>query len=249
MTKRLTAKLFFTLLLLSSAPFVLAQNDGHRFEVSGLYTHARMTYASTTFTFNDGSRTVTVNACQQPNQYVAPNASKALCDRRGFNGFDVSAVGNITRYWGIKGNFSGYFKKDRFTDTLTNPTETFTSDYRERYYQFLGGVQLKDNATEARVKPYAHALFGGARYRSTLVMVSTNPVNSDNQVTEMMAPALKLGGGLDVRLNARMDLRVFEINYNPVFGRDHTTTSLITPFSNQGVTKHNISFGIGLVIH
>lgn len=249
MTKKLTLLPLSAFLLTCFATTAFGQNDYHKVEVSGLYTRARMTYASTAFSFNDNGRTTTVNTCQQPNQYVPPNASKALCERRGFNGFEVSAVGNFTRYFGIKGNFSGHFKKEPFTDTFTNPAETLRSDFRERYYQFLGGVQIKDNATDTRVKPYAHALIGGVRYRGTTVLTSTIPVNSDNQVTAMTAPALKLGGGLDVRINTRMDLRLIEVNYNPVFGRDHTTTSRISPFSNQGATKHNVSFGIGLVIH
>ena len=31
---------------------------------------------------------------------------------------------------------------------------------------------------------------------------------------------MKLGGGLDVRLHQRIDLRLFEIDYTPIFARD-----------------------------
>ena len=32
-------------------------------------------------------------------------------DREGFNGFEVSAVGNVSHYIGIKGDFSGHYKR------------------------------------------------------------------------------------------------------------------------------------------
>jgi hypothetical protein len=52
-----------------------------------------------------------------------------LSDRRGFNGFDASVAGNLTRYFGLKGNVSGHFKSDSFTDGLD------TINTRERMWQ------------------------------------------------------------------------------------------------------------------
>lgn len=47
--------------------------------------------------------------------------------------------------------------------------------------------------------------------------------------------AAALGGGLDIRLNKRLDLRAIQVDYNP--------TRLF------GSTQHNIRIGIGIVIH
>lgn len=120
---------------------------------------------------------------------------------------------NFTRYFGVKGNFSGHFKSDRFVDT-SPPT---TNDTKERLYNFLVGVQIKDNAATRRVKPYAHAQVGVAHY--TVASASTSPVpflnfNTSDRNTSL---AMKLGGGIDLRLSKRVDLRLIEINYNPVF--------------------------------
>src|SRR5688572_25976478 len=79
-----------------------------------------------------------------------------LRDRRGFHGFDASLTGNLTRYVGIKGNVTGHFKSDSFSDGVD------TINTKERIWNFLGGLQVKDNSKVTRFKPFAHALVGAA---------------------------------------------------------------------------------------
>ena len=55
---------------------------------------------------------------------------------------------------------TGHNKSQKFTDTINGTTESI--DTKERIYNFLGGVQVKDNRKDARFKPFAHALVGMA---------------------------------------------------------------------------------------
>jgi hypothetical protein len=62
--------------------------------------------------------------------------------------------------------------------------------------------------------------------------------------------AMKLGGGLDVRVQRRIDLRLVEADYNPIFTRDFDIAG--NPFSvihAKGRTAHNFTIGFGIVIH
>ena len=63
---------------------------------------------------------------------------------------------------------------------------------------------------------------------------------------------MKLGGGLDIRAGKRIDVRVIEVDYNPVFAGDRTAKSIAGPFTSikfTGRTAHNFTVGVGIVIH
>jgi hypothetical protein len=62
---------------------------------------------------------------------------------------------------------------------------------------------------------------------------------------------MKLGAGIDVRAGKRFDVRVIEIDYNPVFAGNRNPASIAGPFTVNfnGKTAHNFTVGIGLVIH
>src|SRR4029079_10367112 len=88
-------------------------------------------------------------------------------DRENFNGFEAAGVYNLTRYIGIKGDFSAHYSSNRFAETIPgNPTVDVTVKNKNSLYNFLGGVQVKDNAQSGRWKPFAHALVGAAHARS-----------------------------------------------------------------------------------
>jgi hypothetical protein len=62
--------------------------------------------------------------------------------------------------------------------------------------------------------------------------------------------ALKIGGGIDVRLSPRFDLRLIEVDYDPVFARDRRTP--VIGFFDQrvkGKTAQNITLSAGIVWH
>jgi opacity protein-like surface antigen len=257
-TKRTFSLTLLCLAALCGAPLALAQNadDFHRFEAAAGYSHARVgsSFESET-AFEPGLPPDTLTYCTPASEEAfGPNFSRFFCERRGFNGFDASVTFNLTRYVGIKGNFSAHFRSDNFVDTFElGPGDTLTInvDTTERLYQLLGGVQIKDNSKEKRVKPYAHALAGVARQSVRFLGTFSIPDAGFDARARETSFSLKVGGGIDVRLGRRVDLRLFEFNYNPVFAGDRPLTGpgIDVPITINGRTAHNFTFGAGVVFH
>src|SRR5687767_11627456 len=207
--------LFLAILVVACASMAFAQSsDYNKVEFYGGYSHNRVD------TGIDDSE---------------PELSDIINEREGFHGFNTSITGNITRYVGIKGDFAGHFK------TKTFPIGTARVDIESSVFNFLGGVQVKDNSKETRFKPFAHALVGAARVRNKAdfsndvciaVFPSPCPVDFTDSETGL---AGVLGGGLDVRINNRLDVRAFQFDYNQTRVFD--------------ATQHNFRIGVGIVIH
>ena len=162
---------------------------------------------------------------------VTPAASSVYKDRVSHNGFNGSVVVNVSRYFGIKGDVSGTYKSGRFTYNVpagiaSTPTVPVTFDAKTSVHNFLGGVQIKDNSSSGRLKPFAHAMIGAARRSNKIpgggpicLAIIPCPVS-----TSESAFAGAFGGGLDVRLRRRVGIRLFQIDYNPIrynAGVDH----------------------------
>ncbi|MCA1634538.1 MAG: outer membrane beta-barrel protein [Acidobacteria bacterium] len=143
-------------------------------------------------------------------------------EREGYNGVNASVTGNVSRYVGLKGDYS--FHRKSFNDS-TLPGIDVKSDL----HNLVGGVQLKDNAKETKVKPFAHFMAGIAHARFN---VSGEPAGSDFDDSETGFAGI-IGGGLDFRINDRVDFRAVQFDYNP--------TRL------DGETQHNFRIGIGIV--
>lgn len=152
------------------------------------------------------------------------------------DGFNVSVTGYLTKRFGITGDFSAHFRSQ--TEDLPGGTIRF----RSRSFNYLGGPQVRFiNST--RVTPFIHALAGVANnrfaYRATATGTSTPAADVSVSVTDF---ALALGGGLDLRVSKRVALRLFQIEYNPVFLRDRPELN-----TNGGRRLDNVRFSIGIV--
>ena len=163
-------------------------------------------------------------------------------DRVNFNGFEASYTRNVSRYFGIKGDVSGAYRNRDFNISElpgTTGAFTFRAESKSSIYNFLGGVQVKDNASTARLKPFAHALVGVAvnRQKNRLSCTSGNCpsfiVNSSTNAFTESGLAGAFGGGLDIKINNRIDLRAIQADYNPT--------------RIDGRTANSFRFGIGLV--
>jgi len=162
--------------------------------------------------------------------------------REHLGGIEVSGVKNISRFFGIKGDFSVNSREVKFTlpPTVTGgATESLRLD--ASLYNFLGGIQFKDNRREgSRVRPFGHVLVGAAYGRTSLKSYTTNFCDSpgiscaglDNDDTGFAAA---IGGGIDVRINKRITIRAIQVDYNP--------TRL------NRTTQHNFRFSFGVVFH
>lgn len=214
------------LILACSAPLTCAQSadDYNKVEVFGGFSHNRV---------DNG---------------IADDLGSIIDERTGFNGFNASVTGNVSRHVGLKFDFSGHYntRDDGFGICIDSTEGGLCLNLRTEsaLYNFLGGVQFKDNAREARLKPFAHALAGVAHRRDRFsdadgdgdclrpgFVCATLSELGDSET----GFAAALGGGLDVRVSERVDIRAFQLDYNP--------TRL------QGTTLHNFRLGVGVVIH
>src|SRR5215210_5599595 len=157
----------------ASPTFAQGSSDYNKLEVYGGYSFGRFKSNTETSSFTDpsGSKTTFSDLCsRETGEQVGLNFQNYFCKRRRFNGFDASVTYNLSRYVGVKFNVTGHFKKEQFVDVFPTPggPVTFTLTTRERLYNFMGGLQVKDNSKEARVKPFGHILVGAARYRSRI---------------------------------------------------------------------------------
>ena len=168
-------------------------------------------------------------------------------DRLSFNGFEVSGVANVSRYVGIKGDVSGAYRSKNFTgvsvpvtvgSTTTNVNVNF--DTKNSLYNFLGGVQFKDNANTGRVKPFGHVLAGAGHARTKVSNVTCTSTGTttcsasvfSNSTESETGFAMAFGGGLDIRVSNHVDIRAIQVDYNPI--------------RLAGSFDHNFRFGVGL---
>jgi opacity protein-like surface antigen len=159
-------------------------------------------------------------------------------DRRSFHGFNASGVVNVNRYVGIKGDVSGTYRKDDFrfsVPTTGTNTGTVSFETNSSLYNFLGGVQVKDNASTGRLKPFGYALVGAGHGRIKVRNVTCpTGVDCSDLVSESETGlAGAFGGGLDIRVNDNIDFRVVKVDYNPI--------------RFDSGTQHNVRLGIGIV--
>lgn len=218
--------ILMVVVLAFTAPLAYSQSsdDYNKVEVYGGYSHSRTdTGIENTF----------------------PVLGDDLKVREGFNGFNASVTANLSRYVGLKFDFSGNYRSDTLRVNLAFPCQPaplcfpaiVRADVRARasLYNFLGGVQFKDNSAETRLKPYAHLLVGAARTRVKVdvPLVCFEGCPGLNESDSGFAGAF--GGGLDIRVGRRIDLRVIQLDYNP--------TRLF------GNTQHNFRVGAGIVFH
>lgn len=154
-----------------------------------------------------------------------------------FNGLDgVNAA--VTRYFtkrfGITGDFSAHFRND--TQNITGGTVRFKS----RSFSYMAGPHFSFK-NRSRFTPFVHALAGASNnrfsYRATATGATTPAADVKTTVTDFV---LALGGGLDVRVSKRVGLRLFQIDYNPVFVRAR-------PEFGDGLRFDNVRFSIGIV--
>lgn len=178
------------------------------------------------------------------NEFYAGYSNHQVNDfgRQTFNGFEVSVVRNFHRYFGVKGDFSATFRNRDFTVPVSNLTSTSTVrlENNRSVYNFLGGIQIKDNASTARLKPFAHALVGVAHNRNR-----TKNITCLSNCTSLTVPVIPFttsdtgfggafGGGLDIKINDKFDFRAIQVDYNPVY--------------SDSRVNNNVRFGIGIVI-
>lgn len=166
-----------------------------------------------------------------------------LRDRENFNGVNVSGVYNASRYFGVKADYSATFNTARVSETFTAGGLNYTVGFenKNQLHNFVGGVQIKDNANDGVFKPFAHAMAGVAHARTKFQdFACTAPAGGNcdpfvvgNQTFTETGFSGIIGGGIDFRIGNRFQIRAIQVDYNP--------TRL------GGETQHNLRLGTGIV--
>jgi len=215
-------------------------------------SHALQEPTLSALRFNSPGEVFTVDPCSAGGiDELGPHLSHILCDRRDFHGFNLGAKYNLSPTLGIRTDFSAYFNKDRAVDSFGTgkDAEIDTNSYRERTYVLVTGLETRRDFGSWR--PYAHVMAGVARLTEEDTATSTGPFNFvlHDRTTAL---ALKIGGGIDVRISPRVDLRIIEIDYQPIFAKDRRTPvtgAFVFDQTVKGKTAANVTFGVGLVWH
>lgn len=242
-------KLWLTTLILTACAFQAAgQTSKLEYHVS--FSHALQKPNAGTLLGSEGGEDFTIKPCTADGiDTLGAHLNHIYCDRRDFHGFNVGATYSLSPTLGVRTDFSAYINKDRSVDTFGTGADahTDTNVFRERTYVLVTGLEARHEYD--RWRPFAHVLAGVARQTQEDVQTSTGDFNFkiDDRPTSL---ALKIGGGLDVRVSPRVDLRLIEVDYEPIFAKDRTTP--VEGFFTQrvkGKTAQNVTFGIGVVWH
>ena len=201
-----------SLLILCCVPLAVAQSDDRsRFEFFAGYSVLRTNYKAER---RDPTTVIVV----------------AFDGKQTFNGFNASATVNLTGGLGLTGDFSGHFKTNKTPDPLGG-----TIDVHTRVFNVLGGPQYRFGGN-SRVTPFVRVLAGIANTHSKLELHSLNVSDTASSTDFAMA----LGGGVDVRVSERVGLRVFQVDYNPIF----LSSGNQLGFGNKRADNVRFSFGV-----
>jgi len=164
--------------------------------------------------------------------------------RRTFHGIEGSYTRNVSRFFGVRADFSFARNNGKLYGSLTDPvtsTYNFQQTYKSSISNFLGGIQIKDNSSKKRFKPFAYALGGVAVNRRSFEDVSCISQNCPaiipivNFSGQNTGVAGAFGAGLDIKAGKHIDLRAIQIDYNPIY--------------SNGRVNNNFRIGFGLVFH
>ena len=112
-----------------------------------------------------------------------------------FHGWNSSVTGNVTKRLGIVADFSGHYGNELEGSILV----------KQDAHSFLFGPRYSFRGK--RFSPFVYALVGVTRFHASATVSGQRLSDSDSGFSSA------LGGGLDVRVNDRVAIRAFQIDY------------------------------------
>jgi hypothetical protein len=186
-------------------------------------------------------------------QNTAFNNNPSFGDRTGMHGMISESAFYLTRHFGITVDFS-FNDRTRTFSSVTASGRTLQNSLGTRIINVLAGPQVRF-PNHTRATPFARALFGigNTRYLAAAQQEITGGFFTNVFDSSSTDFAMALGGGLDVQLNNRFGVRVFQIDYNPVFMGDRTINvagqgGVIQTQTLESKRQDNIRLGFGLLI-
>jgi opacity protein-like surface antigen len=111
-----------------------------------------------------------------------------------FHGWNASATGNINKRFGIVADFSGHYG-----------SELGLVRVNQNAHSFLFGPRLSFRGK--RLTPFVYSLFGATRFAESAV------ISGQHLSAASTGFSLAIGGGLDVKVNERIAIRAFQLDY------------------------------------
>ena len=111
-----------------------------------------------------------------------------------FHGWNASVTGNINKRLGIVADFSGHYG-----------SELGLVRVDQHAHSFLFGPRLSFRGK--RLTPFVYGLFGATRFAESAV------INGQYVSAVSNGFSLAVGGGLDIKVNDRIAIRAFQLDY------------------------------------
>lgn len=151
-------------------------------------------------------------------------------------GFNVAVTGYMSKRFGITGDFSAGFRTG--TESVTGGSIR----YKSTNLSFMAGPHLRF-VNKTRSTPFIHALAGSSTNRFAYSLTPTGSSSVSARVTQTATDfSMAFGGGLDIRLNNKISVRAFQLDYNPVFVKNRPQFG-----PNSGGGFDNVRFSMGFV--
>jgi len=150
---------------------------------------------------------------------------RANPDEMNLHGWNASVTGNITRWFGVEGDFSGHYGSPRVFG-FSVPFVDISS------HTYMAGPRLA--YASGSITPFTHFLIGAARASTGAFGVSTSDT----------ALATVIGGGIDINLNKSLAIRAVQADY--LMTRFKTGPQIF--FSGFDQRQNNFRISAGLVI-
>ena len=160
------------------------------------------------------------------------------------HGGEVSVTGNLNKYFGIEGAYSGHVGSTGSDLLKLPPGAVFPGgpfvhfDADSAVHTFLAGPKFTYRG--GRVSPYVHALFGAARTSGVVEIEFRDNVTGIGGISTARFSetgfGMAIGGGLDVRLTDRVSLRLVQVDY--------LRTQLAQDRATDGQDNARVSTGI-----
>ena len=112
-----------------------------------------------------------------------------------FHGWNASVTGNVNKRFGIVADFSGHYGNELEGSILV----------KKDAHSFLFGPRFSFRGK--RLTPFVYALFGATRFHESAIVAGQKFSDSDTGFSSAF------GGGLDVKVNDRVAIRAFQIDY------------------------------------
>ena len=112
-----------------------------------------------------------------------------------FHGWNTSVTGNVTKRIGITADFSGHYGSELAGSILV----------KQDAHSFLFGPRYSFRGK--RLSPFVYALLGATRFHQSATISGQKLSESDSGFSSAV------GVGLDVKVNERVAIRAFQIDY------------------------------------